>query len=81
MDKRLYMWNKHFGFTATKWHGDVSLSVKNRYLKKPTDILLTTPESLEVILINKSEGQKKKIFGKDTIEQKLKKRKLKYLLK
>ena len=63
MDKRLHSWNKYFGLSATKWHGDVSISMKNKYLKKPTDILLTTPESLEVMLINKSEGQKKKIFG------------------
>jgi len=63
MDKRIYKWNKHFGLTATKWHGDVSVNVKNKFLKNPTDILLITPESLEVFLINKSEGQKKKILG------------------
>ena len=62
MDKRVYTWNQYFGFTATKWHGDASKSKKDTYLKKPSDILLTTPESLEVILINKSENQKKKIF-------------------
>lgn len=62
MDKRVYTWNQYFGFTATKWHGDASKSKKDTFLKKPTDILLTTPESLEVILINKTEDQKKKIF-------------------
>ena len=63
MDKRLHQWNKHFGYSATKWHGDVSAHIKNKYIKHPTDILLITPESLEVILINKNEFQKQQIFG------------------
>jgi len=34
------------------WHGDVSSSRKQRALKDPPDILLTTPESLEGMLIS-----------------------------
>lgn len=35
-----------------KWHGDVSASVRGRFLHDPTDILMTTPESLEVMLVS-----------------------------
>ena len=35
-----------------KWHGDVTPSEKRAFLKDPTDILMTTPESLEVMLIS-----------------------------
>ena len=36
-----------------KWHGDVSSYEKIRSLKNPPNILMITPESLEVILMNK----------------------------
>ncbi len=36
------------------WHGDVAASHKNRFLKDPKGILQITPESLESILINRS---------------------------
>jgi ATP-dependent Lhr-like helicase len=34
------------------WHGDISQSRKNRALKDAPDILLTTPESVEAMLIS-----------------------------
>jgi ATP-dependent Lhr-like helicase len=34
------------------WHGDVPQGERRRFLKEPTDILLTTPESLEVMLMS-----------------------------
>jgi ATP-dependent helicase Lhr and Lhr-like helicase len=37
------------------WHGDISQSVKNKALKNPRGILQITPESLESLLINKSD--------------------------
>jgi ATP-dependent Lhr-like helicase len=37
----------------TPWHGDVSKSLKDKIHKKPSGILLITPESLEALLINK----------------------------
>ncbi len=60
---RITYWNKHFGLTATKWHGDVKPAQKRNYISKPTDFLLITPESLEVIFINKTQSEKEKIFG------------------
>ncbi|MDR3472220.1 MAG: DEAD/DEAH box helicase, partial [Devosia sp.] len=41
------------GLPVTKWHGDVAASVKARARKNPHGILLTTPESLEAILVRR----------------------------
>ena len=38
---------------VTRWHGDVSAGVKERARKRPSGILLTTPESLEAILVRR----------------------------
>ncbi|WP_121661842.1 DEAD/DEAH box helicase [Metabacillus litoralis] len=38
---------------AFKWHGDVERGEKEKYFKEPSGILMITPESLEVILLNK----------------------------
>lgn len=40
------------GATAFKWHGDVLQSERQRFLRDPAHILMTTPESLEVMLIS-----------------------------
>ena len=34
------------------WHGDITASARQRILREPPDILLTTPESLEAMLIS-----------------------------
>lgn len=35
------------------WHGDITSSVKAKFLKKPEGVLLITPESLEAMLCNR----------------------------
>jgi ATP-dependent Lhr-like helicase len=40
------------GRRAFKWHGDVTASARKKFLASPADILLTTPESLEAMLIS-----------------------------
>lgn len=40
------------GLQAFKWHGDVDQTARRRFLTNPAHILMTTPESLEVILIS-----------------------------
>lgn len=40
------------GATAFKWHGDVGQSARRRFLADPAHVLMTTPESLEVMLIS-----------------------------
>ncbi len=42
------------GIPVTHWHGDVSASHKSKLLKKPEGILQITPESLEAMLMNRS---------------------------
>ncbi len=42
------------GIRVTRWHGDVAQSHKKNLLEKPSGILQITPESLEAMLINRS---------------------------
>jgi ATP-dependent Lhr-like helicase len=59
---RIEYWCEYFNLTISKWHGDVSPSKKAAFIKNPTDFLLITPESLEVILMNKTYEEKRRIF-------------------
>lgn len=63
MHNRIEKWGNHFGLTATKWHGDVTRNKKDKFMKKPTDFLSTTPESLEVILMNRKSEEKSRVFN------------------
>ncbi len=38
---------------VTKWHGDASVTLKNKLIKKPAGLLQITPESLESLITNK----------------------------
>ena len=44
-----------FGRRVELWHGDVGDSSRRRIVTDPPDVLLTTPESLEVMLITRRE--------------------------
>lgn len=50
------------GLKVTHWHGDVGASAKSKLLKNPEGILQITPESLESMLINRS-NDIPRIFG------------------
>lgn len=41
------------GRRAFKWHGDVGDSARARFVREPADILATTPESLEAMLMSR----------------------------
>ncbi len=45
---------KESGIRVTHWHGDVAQSHKKKLLEEPSGILQITPESLEAMLINRS---------------------------
>jgi len=50
------------GATAFKWHGDVGQAARRRLLAEPVHVLMTTPESLEVMLIS-PKVDKASLFG------------------
>lgn len=52
-EERLERYAGLIGRRAFKWHGDVSASAKRGFVSEPADILLTTPESLEVMLMSR----------------------------
>jgi ATP-dependent Lhr-like helicase len=49
---RLEEYTGWLGRRAALWHGDVTTASRQRLLRQPPDILLTTPESLEAMLIS-----------------------------
>ncbi|EAR23332.1 DEAD/DEAH box helicase [Nitrococcus mobilis] len=51
LEARLSRLARLLGRTVQLWHGDIGQGEKNRAQREPPDILLTTPESLEGILI------------------------------
>src|SRR5262245_21688550 len=52
---RLEHYGRLFGRRVDLWHGDVGDSSRRRIVTDPPDVLLTTPESLEVMLITRRE--------------------------
>ena len=52
LEQRLTHYAGLVGRTVAVWHGDVSQSRKMKAMKEAPDILLTTPESIEAMLIS-----------------------------
>lgn len=52
LEPRLNRYLGYVGRRAALWHGDVGPAVRRRILQDPPDLLLTTPESLEVMLVS-----------------------------
>lgn len=50
LDVRLQRYCTLLGRRSALWHGDVKSSARKQILREPPDCLLTTPESLEVML-------------------------------
>lgn len=53
LEPRLRHYAGLVGRSVGLWHGDIGLGVRRRMLRQPPDILLTTPESLEAMLISR----------------------------
>lgn len=51
-EERLQSYARMVGLEIFKWHGDVSDSRKQRFRESPAHILMTTPESFEVMMIS-----------------------------
>jgi ATP-dependent helicase Lhr and Lhr-like helicase len=52
LDIRLQRYCTLLGRQSALWHGDIKSSARKRILREPPDCLLTTPESLEVMLVS-----------------------------
>jgi ATP-dependent helicase Lhr and Lhr-like helicase len=52
LDSRLSRYCSLLGRRSALWHGNVSAAQKKAILRDPPDCLLTTPESLEVMLVS-----------------------------
>jgi ATP-dependent Lhr-like helicase len=52
LHQRLYQYCQWVGRSCALWHGDISQAARIKTLKDAPDVLLTTPESLEVMLIS-----------------------------
>lgn len=52
LDVRLQRYCSLLGRRSALWHGDVTTTARRHILRDPPDCLLTTPESLEVILVS-----------------------------
>jgi len=52
LDIRLQRYCALLGRRAALWHGDVKTHSRKQILRDPPDCLLTTPESLEVMLVS-----------------------------
>jgi ATP-dependent Lhr-like helicase len=52
LEPRLQRYASFVGRRAALWHGDVGDAARRRILRDPPDLLLTTPESLEAMMIS-----------------------------
>jgi ATP-dependent Lhr-like helicase len=50
--ERLGLYTEMVGLSRFVWHGDVEAHARRRFLKEPAELLMTTPESLEVMLMS-----------------------------
>lgn len=50
--ERLGFYTEMVGLRRFLWHGDIKDSEKRAFIKEPTAVLMTTPESLEVMLLS-----------------------------
>ncbi len=53
LEGRLSYYGHLLGRKVAVWHGDISASRKAKIISEPPDILLVTPESLEVMLVSR----------------------------
>ena len=49
---RLGLYTEMVGLRRFVWHGDIADHPRRQFLREPTELLMTTPESLEVMLVS-----------------------------
>lgn len=67
LEPRLAQYAGLLGRRAALWHGDVGASRKGRLLSEPPGILLTTPESLEGMLVSGRVDHRRLFSGLHTV--------------
>ena len=60
--ERLATYTEMVGLRRFVWHGDIKDSQKRSFIKEPAQVLMTTPESLEVMLLSPKVPHSK-LFG------------------
>ncbi|MEX2292094.1 MAG: DEAD/DEAH box helicase [Mycobacteriales bacterium] len=59
LQPRLASYAGWLGRSAELWHGDVAAGARRRMVEQPPDLLLTTPESLEAVLVSASVDERR----------------------
>jgi ATP-dependent helicase Lhr and Lhr-like helicase len=59
---RLGLYTEMVGLRAFVWHGDTPDPLRRAFLREPAELLMTTPESLEVMLISRRVDERA-LFG------------------
>ncbi len=57
--ERLGLYTEMVGLSRFVWHGDVPENQRRKFKREPSELLMTTPESLEVMLVSRSMDHKK----------------------
>lgn len=57
--ERLGLYTQMVGLDRFVWHGDTTDSERKQFLQEPADLLMTTPESLEVMLVSQRIDERK----------------------
>lgn len=60
--ERLGLYTEMVGLRRFVWHGDTPTNERQRFLRDPTELLMTTPESLEVMLVSQRVDERR-VFG------------------
>lgn len=55
---RLGLYTEMVGLDRFVWHGDTPSGDRKKFLAEPTELLMTTPESLEVMLVSRRVNEK-----------------------
>lgn len=63
LEPRLATYAGLMGRRVERWHGDIGDSIRRRIRHDPPDILLTTPESIEVMLVSRH-SDRRALFGR-----------------
>ncbi len=59
---RLGLYTEMVGLRRFVWHGDTADAARRQFLKEPCELLMTTPESLEVMLVSQRVDERR-VFG------------------